>query len=510
VRILASLVRSASASASASVSVLALIAAVLLAEGPARAQASPRSAPVGGRSALMGGTGVALARDGAAPFLNPATIIHIDDSGLAFSVNFYTAQWANLSGFHQPGAGAGPALPNTSLDTTRADALPSTLCLFLTIGDWGDNRAKTEQTEAPGHRKGRRKLAACLAQPERSQFSATAVGYTGQAGSLGASQGTSVQRSWNRLYVGPSYSVYVSDRVALGAALNGIGTTASSTWGIDTLFTQGAGAGSASAYDTGMTAYSVDLNAVLGLVWHIDDVQVLGASVSTPSVHVLGNYNGTAAVQTQGPGGQSASLATSSGNFSAPVPVRVAAGFGVQTDRLRIEGDASAYLPVTYLARADVQTQLTSLGHGSTTSASFPSATQMDGWPVVDVGLGLEYFLSRRFSLLTGASTDMSELAPLPARPAVGTLAETRMQRVTTSIGIGSYGDGSELLLGTELSYAWGKSIALDPYGEAPQLALVDQRTYQVMLIIAGSASISAFRRTLKDLGEVVKFPPAR
>ena len=201
---------------------VALFAELLFAAAPALAQASPRSAPVGGRSALMGGTGVALARDGAAPFLNPATIIHIDDSGLAFSVNFYTAQWANLSGFHQPGAGAGPSLPNTSLDTTRADALPSTLCLFLTIGDWGDNRAKTEEAEVPGHRKGRRKLAACLAQPERSQFSATAVGYAGQAGSLSASQGTSIQRSWNRLYVGPSYSIYVSDRIALGAALNGI------------------------------------------------------------------------------------------------------------------------------------------------------------------------------------------------------------------------------------------------------------------------------------------------
>jgi hypothetical protein len=30
------------------------------------------------------------------------------------------------------------------------------------------------------------------------------------------------------------------------------------------------------------------------------------------------------------------------------------------------------------------------------------------------------------------------------------------------------------------------------------------------MLIVAGSASISAFRRTLRDLGEVVKFPQGR
>jgi hypothetical protein len=492
---------------------LALVTTLLLGAASARAQASYRSAPIGGRSALMGGTGVALAKDGAAPFLNPATIIHIDDSGLAFSVNFYTFQWTDIEGFHQPGA-SGPSLPNTALDANHLDALPSTLCLFLTIGAWGDNLlgggVGPEPPSTSPHRKGRRKLAACLGTLERSAFSATAVGYSGQAGPLSASQGTSIQRSWQRVYVGPSYSVYVSDRVAVGAALNGIGTTTSSTWGVDTLFTQGSMAGTASTYDTAMTAFSVDLNAMLGMVWHIDDVQVFGASVSTPSVHVLGNYNGTSAIQQQTPGGSSAVLSTSSGSFNAPVPVRVAVGLGAETKRLRVEGDASAYLPITYLARADVQTQLTTLHGTSSASTSFPSSLQMMGWPVVDVGLGLEYFLSPRFSLLGGASTDLSGLAPLPAAPPVGTLAETRMQRVTSSLGVGSYGDGSELLLGTELSYAWGKSIALDPYGSSPQLSLVDQHTWQVMLIIAGSASISAFRRTLKDLGEVVKFPQAR
>src|SRR5271165_1742763 len=120
----------------------------MLATAPARAQANYRSAPIGGRSALMGGTGVALGRDGAAPFLNPATIIHIDDSGVAFSVNFYTVQWSTLFGFHQPGAVdrtkyGDLSLPDDTFNESRADALPSTLCLFLTIGDWGDN-AKQE------------------------------------------------------------------------------------------------------------------------------------------------------------------------------------------------------------------------------------------------------------------------------------------------------------------------------------------------------------------------------
>jgi hypothetical protein len=455
----------------------------------------------------MGGTGVALARDGAAPFLNPATIIHIDDSGLAFSVNVYSAEWTHLTAFHQPGMSSAP-LPDTSLDASHVEGLPSTLCLFLTIGLWGDNVDPEQRTASPQHRKGRRKLAACLGTLERSVFSATAVGYTGQAGAFGVNQAASVQRSWDRIYVGPSYSVYVSDRLALGASLHGIGTTASSTWGVDTLASQGNAAGAATAFDTAMTAYSVDLLATAGLVYHIDGTQVLGVSVSTPSVHLLGNYSGTTAVQTQDGSGAGATLATSSGSFMAPVPLRVAVGLGAETNRVRVEADAIGYIPVTSIARADVQTQMTTSRPGAPpSSASFASSQQVSGWAVVDAALGIEGHLSPRFSLLGGLSTDLSGLAPLVASPAIGTLAESRMHRAAASFGVGSYGDGSELLLGTEFSYGWGKSIALDPYEASPRLALVDQHTYTVMLIVAGSASISAFRRTLRDLGDVVKLP---
>jgi hypothetical protein len=480
--------------------------------GVARAQANYASAPIGGRSALMGGTGTALARDGSAPFLNPATIVHIDDSGVAFSVNFYTAQWTDLQGFHQPGlSGASRygtlSLPSTSLDSSGAQALPSTLCLFLTIGHWGDN--VTEKEPAPGHRKGRRKFAACLGTPEREGIGATAVGYSGTSGALSASQAASVQRSWNRIYVGPAYSVYVSDRVALGASLNGIGTVAGSTWSVDTLVHQGTGPGSALSYDTAMSAYSIDLGAMLGLVWHIDDVHVFGASISTPTAHLFGNYNATSSLQSAG-AGSSAVLSTSSGTFSAPVPIRLGVGFGAEMRRLRIEGDASAYVPVMNLERADAQTQQTTTSSMGTTATSLTTSLQVDGRPIVDAALGLEYFLSRSFSLLMGARTDFSAADPLSSSPPIGTLAETRVQRIATSFGIGSYGDGSELLLGTELSYAWGKSIAVDPYVQPAQLALVDQRTFGAMLVIAGGASLSAFRRTLQDLGNVVRFPPQK
>src|SRR5882757_4888805 len=67
------------------------------------AQGNDQFAPTGGRSTLMGNTGVALARDGSAPFYNPATIVRISDERLAFSVNFYSLELMHFSNFHEPG-----------------------------------------------------------------------------------------------------------------------------------------------------------------------------------------------------------------------------------------------------------------------------------------------------------------------------------------------------------------------------------------------------------------------
>ena len=172
-----------------------------------------------------------------------------------------------------------------------------------------------------------------------------------------------------------------------------------------------------------------------------------------------------------------------------------------------MEVDATAYIPVTDLAHAGVQTSETNLVGSSATSTSFSRTLTVAGRPIVDAAVGLEWFTSPSLSLLGGLATDFSAMAPLSQSPPIGTLAETRVQRATASFGVGSYGDGSELLFGTQLACGWGKSIAVDPYVSPAQLTLVDSRTYGAMLIIAGSVSLSAFKRTLQDLRTVVKIP---
>jgi hypothetical protein len=486
-----------------------LVAGVLFAPSTGLAQATYASAPIGGRSALMGGTGIALGKDGAGPFLNPATIARIDDSGVAFSVNFYSFQSAHFSGFHQPGPVDASrygslSLPSPALDSSRVDALPSTLCFFFAVSPAHDDSGAAD--DAARHRKGRKRLAGCVTSPERLQLSATADGYAGASGGLHATQTTSLAQFWNRIYVGPSYSVYTSDDVALGASLLGVGTVANSTWSVDNLVTDDTGHGSASSYATGASAWSMDVAAMLGLLWHVDRHAVLGLSLMTPSLHLLGQYEGTTSLQTQD-GLSTATATTSTGSYRATAPLRFGAGLGADLGRMHVESDLAAYLPVTDLAHADVSTNRTSITAGAAGTSSLAQTLTVAGRPVVDAALGVEWFLSPGFSVLGGANTDFSAIAPLAPSPPVGTLVEARTHHAGLSMGIGSYGDGSELLFGTQLAFGWGKSIAVDPYVSPAQLALVDQRTFGAMLVIAGSVSLGAFRRTLQNLRTVVKFP---
>ena len=172
----------------------------------------------------MGNTGVALAEDGAAPFLNPATIVRINDQSLAFSVNFFAFGATHLSGWHQPGRVdpsrfGNVALNDTSIDTNGFNVLPSTLCLFFTIA------GVTADGEPNGVlHKGRQKLAVCLGSLEATNLNLGALSFNGSIPGGTTTQVQSFSSNWNRLYVGPTYSVSLSDQFAIGLSLHGVAT----------------------------------------------------------------------------------------------------------------------------------------------------------------------------------------------------------------------------------------------------------------------------------------------
>jgi len=472
-----------------------------------QAQGNMRPAPTGGRSQLMGGTGIALGDDSAAPFLNPAAIARIVDTGIAFSSGFYTFQQARFSNFHQPVAnepGFGAlSFQNADLNRGRLDGFPATICLFLAFRPGQEVGPPREKAEAAGKTDeklaGRQKIAGCLGLLERNVFDATGQSFVGTSGALSTNQALSVTHRWNRLYAGPTYSIYVSDRLALGATLNGIATTVASTYSLDSLTSGAAGGTVGSIFDTSLNAYSVDAGLLLGLIYHIDHNQILGVSVSTPALHVVGGYRGTSAVDdlTAKPSGV---LQTSTGRFVAPPPVRLGAGLGAEIGRLRVEGDATAWVPVQPFARATASGTETILANGVATSGPVANTLESDARPILDAAVGLEWYVRPALSLIWGTATDWSVFKPLPAAPPTGTLTESRIERVTMSFGSGAHVGDADLVVGTELSYAWGEAVAIDPFASPPRLSPVEERVWGIMLVVGGRTSFGSLRHALSSV----------
>jgi len=205
----------------------AVVLGLVLGSASAHAQGNALSAPTGGRSALMGNTGVALARDGSAPFLNPATIVRINDNSLAFSVNFYSFGATSFVGWHQPAPVdtshfGNVALKETSISTNGFRVLPSTLCLFFTI-----RGVTAEGSDDAGLHRGRQKLAVCFGSTEFEDVLLPALAYQGSTPGGTTAQAQSIARSWNRFQAGPTYSISLSDDLAIGLSLHGAYTSES-------------------------------------------------------------------------------------------------------------------------------------------------------------------------------------------------------------------------------------------------------------------------------------------
>ncbi len=482
------------------------LASALAASSSARAQGNYRASPTGGRSALMGGTGIALGRDGSAPFLNPAAIGNIDESGLAFSVNFYSLSVSTFRDFHQPNGPershfADLALSDATLHQSRLDAVPSTLCFFLAIPSLG---SKPRESSGP-FRRGQQRLAFCGGSVDRQEIAVAAARYQGSSNGFLASTGQSFNRKWARFQAGPTYSLFVTDRLALGASIHGMNTTYSAAWSASSVTQDARGNATTSGYDFATDAHSIDLGGLIGLLWRPDSYHSIGLSMSTPLVHVGSGYDTTFHTDYASAATQYALLRTgAAGSFSAPPPFRIGAGFGAAYGRVRIEVDATYYFPRATARTAGVRIDEVAVRNGAATNAHYDLGITENDDGIVNGAFGIEWYANKSISILGGASTDFSAVAPLPSTPSASSIAQSRMHRLAGTLGLGSYGSGTELLFGTELSYAWGKSFAVDNYALPTQLALVTQSTFTMMLVIAGSTSLSTIRSTVDRLGATI------
>ena len=440
---------------------------------------------MGGRSALMGNTGVALATDGAAPILNPATILRIRDDRLALSANFYGYSYTTLRDFHAPTPARrdlyGDVSANEGITRQTVTTLPSTFCIFLTLV--ADRLVDRADLKRPRH-----KLAMCVASTERSSFDAIGLGKT-----VGAtSQTRSLVRDFGRTQAGPTYALALGDKVALGASL--FVALTSATWTtFGSTITQGPTSLVTSSYERASDFSSWDLGASLGVTYALDAFTTAGARVTFPVGHLLGSLDATESSTFAIDGTSTAAQRSLTGRAAAPTVPAIAVGIGRELQRFRVEANATLHLPVAGLLSAELSG--TSRGaDGATTPLSKEIAER--GRPTVNGGVGLEIRATPSLGVLTGFATDIPMTGPVRGAPLLGELGYARRTRAVFSAGVASRDGASELLIGAQLGLAWGKSLALDGYALPNELRVVDERSTSVLLIVAGNASLAGIRRS--------------
>ncbi len=480
-----------------------VVVAALSVATRADAQGNAFGAPIGGRSALMGNTGVALAVDGSAPFLNPATIVRLDEHRFAFSVNFYQYAVTRFDGWHQPGpVNTGQfgtlALPDTGISSSGFNGLPSTLCLFFTTNDGGPPDMKVGPL-VPW----RQKLSICLASLESQALSFTALPFTGTTPLGQTSQTQSFVQNWNRLYAGPSYSMALTERLALGVSVHAVFTSDSFILNSGAITASSMNGGVQSSFGAAASGSSLDVATTLGGVYEFGPYTA-AVSLALPAVHLTGSLTGTLFDAYGSGASSSATLASGSGTFTAAPPMRVALGLGAKWERLILEGDASLDLPAPTGFSAALTGTSVALASSSLTSTPLHSSFSVNLHPVVNAGVGAELFVKPTLSVIGGVSMNLTAQPPLSPTLTVGNLVQRRQSLATASAGVGSYGTSGNLVLGVQLGYGWGQSLAVNPYVTPNDLAVVDTTSYSVLVILAGSTSLRALGRAVERVEHVI------
>jgi hypothetical protein len=486
----------------------AVLAAAAGAARPCFAQANHRTTPLGGRSILMGGTGVALARDGSAPFLNPATMVRITDRRIAFSVNIYSLTLVNLSGWYRPSApslGGVDVVPGerTKVQDIAFDGLPSTLCLFLLDPPGGDATGAGAKSEVDSFarptraRAGTKKLALCFGDAERHDF-----GLFGDerqaAGAAAALQASSTIHRWRRFVLGPSFAYALSDEVVVGASAFAQYGIFRGLWSSDVRVDDGAGGVTVTSFDHLARGREFSLAGVVGLTYRRGDV-TLGLSAAPPNLSIAGSASAHRFVRDA----QDQTLAwVGGGKFSTGLPWRLNLGAGLERGDTTYELNVGLSAPTRRAYRARLEGSLAS---GPDGALPFARSDSERGRPVVNVAAGVEHFIWPSFSLLAGVGTDFSAV-PKGAldRDHAFPFFTDRTSRATFSFGFGSYGAGGELLGGVELDYGWGSRLGVDSYRDSPDFAVARQRSYGLLFVLSGTQSVRALRRAIEDVQKVV------
>lgn len=484
---------------------IALVFAIALAASHARAQSNYRLSPVGGRTTLVGGTGLAYGNDGASVFLNPATAVRIDDKRLSFSVNFYTMSFVYAPSWYRPGNvdqsrfGDVP-VEDRSLTDLEFNALPSSLCLFFKMGDLGFLNLKAKEV-----RQREARLGLCFATIHGQTFNFAAESRDHETAVALTRQAQTLSQSFNRFAFGPTYGMFITENLALGASIHGSLASHRSLLAATVNSHAGARPPIVTTFYGGARGDSFQVSATAGATYRYGR-QTFALAVETPSLHVfgVGSANQHTSVEQSGNASETTML---SGSFISRAPLRVAIGTGIEANWGNAELNVSFHAPIARAYRAEMTGHRVQVGGANVRDDAIDVDIGEPARGVVNIGVGAQVFIFPKLSLLGGVGTDISAVQDGNLRGTLMRYYPYRTNRVAASFGVGSHGDGGDLLIGTEASYGWGQRVAVNSFEVPPTVESAGHSTFALLFVIAGSTSLKAIARAVKDVKEVVTQP---
>ncbi|HWA77038.1 MAG TPA: hypothetical protein VG937_32105 [Polyangiaceae bacterium] len=464
------------------------VAASVTGAATALASGNHHSAPMGGRSALMGGTGVALGVDGAGPFLNPATIVGIEGGRLAFAARFYRFSSLKFSDFYTPGpidAQFGTSsFGETGEVTHGVHSIPDSVCYFFPpLG--GESR--------------RQRLSFCLTTLEEQQLALTAVAANRTANGARLDQNQHFDVRWSRFNLGPTWGIALG-QLKLGASLMVSFTRYRQAILGSSVVESEVGSATTSSYESLVSASSWDVATRVGATYGLGKRITAGASVTLPLFHVLGSLRETqlsdsidARHQWSGNGG-----------FRATPPLEFRVGLGGEWESLRFEADVFVTPGSAHYVRGELDRKEIAVQSGAATRTASRLIVNERTHTTVNLALGAETFVTPRFSLLFGVQTDVNALEDLKPELGESRLFRTKLDYYRTGAGICSYTDYGDLMVGFRFDYGQGKAMPANTLSVPSGLGYTGVRDIGIMAVLAGSLSWRSIKQAVGEIGEVV------
>jgi hypothetical protein len=498
-------------------SILCLLGLLFLAR-PAQAD-SLQSTPFGGRSAAMGGAGIARGDDSAMPVLNPAGVAIIPRSSIAVSASVYSASLVTIPHFNGDDTmrltslGLGE-ISQSGLSSTSILSTPTSLVGVIHLEHEGITHNLAGSITVP--RTVSRRFLQSLDTSDNRLGS-------GGVGTFTNREDTTYILSSQRYLLGASYGVAPPGGVRFGASV--LFSYAPTVWTLSHKFRSffgNAAAVQSHVSDQSFDSYSADLTGNMGLQIDLTRAWSLGVVVQPPSFHLKGDLRSTISEQSFAGEAQRLVSSRQTGDYIDGMPLRVGAGASFHVSNLlTVALDVNYYFSLEgrVASRGNLTNAEVDVGDPPRQRTA-PIDSRLPAKHFVNVAGGIDWMLlgTRKHWLRAGGFTDFNDDRAVPAGTAATDPAcaaavpdESRcigpahvlnfpFDRFGVTLGYGRKSGVVDSTIGVAAIFGSGSTARSLFDGEKTVYSRTDARTYDVLVFLTATVEVDEPKIKAREL----------